>query len=82
MDVAIPIFDGLTALDAIGPYEVLSRLPGARVHFLAVEAGPKRTDSARDRVRPGPAVRQRIGREGLARGHGAGAEAIVTATGA
>ncbi len=43
MDVAIPIFDGLTALDAIGPYEVLSRLPDARVHFLALEAGPKRT---------------------------------------
>jgi putative intracellular protease/amidase len=43
VDVAIPIFDGLTALDAIGPYEVLSRLPGARVHFAAVEAGPKRT---------------------------------------
>jgi putative intracellular protease/amidase len=45
MDVAIPIFDGITALDAIGPYEVLSRLPGARVHFLALEAGPKRTDN-------------------------------------
>jgi len=43
MDVAIPIFDGLTALDAIGPYEVLSRLPGARVHFLALEPGAKRT---------------------------------------
>ena len=45
MDIAIPIFDGLTALDAIGPYEVLSRLPGARVHFLAAEPGPKRTDN-------------------------------------
>ncbi len=45
MDVAIPIFDGITALDAIGPYEVLSRLPGARVHFLALEPGPKRTDN-------------------------------------
>ena len=43
MDVAIPIFDGLTALDAIGPYEVLSRLPDAHVHFLAAEPGPKRT---------------------------------------
>ena len=32
MDVAIPIFDALTALDAIGPYEVLSRVPGAQVH--------------------------------------------------
>ena len=45
MDIAIPIFDGITALDAIGPYEVLSRLPGARVHFLALEPGPKRTDN-------------------------------------
>ncbi|HTX08071.1 MAG TPA: hypothetical protein VME22_05635 [Solirubrobacteraceae bacterium] len=43
MDVAIPIFDGITALDAIGPYEVLSRLPGARVQFIAKEPGPKRT---------------------------------------
>ena len=30
MNVAIPIFDRVTALDAVGPYEVLSRLPGAR----------------------------------------------------
>ncbi len=46
MDIAIPIFQDITALDAIGPYEVLSRLPGARVHFLGVEgAGPKRTDN-------------------------------------
>ena len=45
LDVAIPIFDGITALDAIGPYEVLSRLPEARVHFLALEPGPKRTDN-------------------------------------
>jgi putative intracellular protease/amidase len=45
MDVAIPIFDGITALDAIGPYEVLSRLPGAHVHFLALQPGPKRTDN-------------------------------------
>ena len=45
MDVAIPIFDGLTALDAVGPYEVLSRVPDARVHFLAAEPGPKRTEN-------------------------------------
>ena len=44
MDIAIPLFDGITALDAIGPYEVLSRLPGARVRFVAVEPGPKKTD--------------------------------------
>ena len=37
MNIAIPIFEGITALDAIGPYEVLSRLPGARVRFVAIE---------------------------------------------
>src|SRR5215210_7016287 len=45
MDVAIPLFDRLTALDAIGPYEVLSRLPGAEVLFVAAQPGPKRTDT-------------------------------------
>jgi putative intracellular protease/amidase len=45
MNVAIPIFDQLTALDAIGPYEVLSRLPGATVTFVAAEPGPKRTET-------------------------------------
>ncbi len=45
MDIAIPIFDGLTALDAIGPYEVLSRLPDTRVHFVALEPGRKRTEN-------------------------------------
>ena len=46
MDVAIPLFDRFTALDAVGPYEVLSRIPGATVHFLAVgEPGPKTTET-------------------------------------
>ncbi|HEX5224453.1 MAG TPA: DJ-1/PfpI family protein, partial [Solirubrobacteraceae bacterium] len=45
MDIAILLYDRVTALDAIGPYEVLSRLPGARVTFVAAEAGPVRTDS-------------------------------------
>jgi putative intracellular protease/amidase len=45
MNIAIPIFDRLTALDAVGPYEVLSRLPGAEVRFLALEPGPKRTET-------------------------------------
>jgi transcriptional regulator GlxA family with amidase domain len=45
MRVAIPIFDQLTALDAIGPYEVLSRLPETTVHFVALEPGPKRTEN-------------------------------------
>ena len=45
MDIAIPIYDDFTALDAVGPYEVLSRLPGARVRFLSAEPGPVRTDN-------------------------------------
>jgi putative intracellular protease/amidase len=45
MNIAILIYDRLTALDAVGPYEVLSRLPGAKVTFVAEEAGPKRTDT-------------------------------------
>ena len=45
MQIAIPIYDGFTALDAVGPYDVLSRLPGAEVVFCAEEAGPRRTES-------------------------------------
>jgi putative intracellular protease/amidase len=40
MRIVIPLFDGFTALDAVGPYEVLSRLPGAEIIWTALEAGP------------------------------------------
>ena len=39
------LFDRFTALDAIGPYEVLSRLPDSRVTFIAKETGPYKTDN-------------------------------------
>jgi putative intracellular protease/amidase len=45
MDIAILIYDRFTALDAVGPYEVLSRLPGAQVTFVAERVGPIRTDT-------------------------------------
>jgi transcriptional regulator GlxA family with amidase domain len=45
MNIAILLYDRFTALDAIGPYEVLSRLPGARVTFVAPQAGPVGTDN-------------------------------------
>ncbi len=45
MHIAILLYDRLTALDAIGPYEVLSRLPGASLSFVAVEPGRVRTDN-------------------------------------
>ena len=44
MDIAILTFDGITALDAVGPYEVLWRLPDARVRFVADEPCLKRDD--------------------------------------
>jgi len=45
MEIAILLFDRLTALDAVGPYEVLSRVPGVEVRFAAREPGPVRTDN-------------------------------------
>ncbi len=45
MKIAILLYDGVTALDAVGPYEVLSRLPGAELGFVAKSKGPQRTDT-------------------------------------
>jgi transcriptional regulator GlxA family with amidase domain len=45
MKIACLIFDKFTALDVVGPYEVLSRLPGAELSFVAKETGPKRSDT-------------------------------------
>jgi putative intracellular protease/amidase len=45
MQIAIPLFDRFTALDAVGPYEVLCRLPGAHVDFVAAEPGVYATDT-------------------------------------
>ena len=45
MDIVIPIFDRFTALDAVGPYEVLSRVPSCGVVFAATRRGPVRTDT-------------------------------------
>jgi len=46
MEIAILLFDRLTALDALGPYEVLSRVPGNRIRLVAKEPGLVRTDNA------------------------------------
>ena len=45
MQIAILIFDELTALDAIGPYEVLRSVPGWEVRFVGPAKGVVRTDS-------------------------------------
>jgi transcriptional regulator GlxA family with amidase domain len=43
--IAIPLYQGFTALDAIGPYEVLRSVPGWEVEFVAKARGEVRTDS-------------------------------------
>ncbi len=45
MQIVFVLFDRITALDAVGPYEVLQRLPGAEVMFAAKAAGEYRTDT-------------------------------------
>ena len=45
IDIAIALFPQVTALDAVGPYEVLQRLPGATVTFVGEHAGEVRTDN-------------------------------------
>jgi transcriptional regulator GlxA family with amidase domain len=46
VEIAILLFDRLTALDAVGPYEVLSRVPGNAVRFVGKTPGPVHTDNA------------------------------------
>lgn len=45
MQIAIVLYPGFTALDFIGPYEVLRWLPKAEVRFLWHEPGPVTADS-------------------------------------
>ena len=45
MQIAFLIYEGLTALDIIGPYEVLSQIPGADVRFVAKRSGSIAVDS-------------------------------------
>jgi transcriptional regulator GlxA family with amidase domain len=46
MQVAIPLFPRFTALDAIGPYEVLQRIPSIDVTFVGHERGEVRSENA------------------------------------
>ncbi len=47
MEIASLLFDGITPLDAVGPFEVLGRLPGAEVKFVAKIRGEHRTKGGR-----------------------------------
>jgi putative intracellular protease/amidase len=39
MDIVIVLFNRFEPLDAIGPYEILAHVPGAKVRFAAPESG-------------------------------------------
>ncbi len=45
MQVAIPLFPRFTALDAIGPYEVLQRIPDLDITFIGHERGEVRSEN-------------------------------------
>ncbi len=45
MQIVIPLFDRFTMLDAVGPYQVLSAMPGTEVRWLGPEAGPLKDES-------------------------------------
>ncbi|MEU2390127.1 DJ-1/PfpI family protein [Streptomyces sp. NPDC007369] len=47
MQIAVLLYNGFTALDAIGPYETLVHLPGAETVFVAERPGEVRCDSGR-----------------------------------
>ena len=45
MKIVFLFYDGMTALDAVGPYEILSRLPDAITYSAAIKSGEISTDS-------------------------------------
>jgi cyclohexyl-isocyanide hydratase len=45
LQVGLLLYPGLTQLDLTGPYEVLTRIPGAEVHTVWKDADPVRSDT-------------------------------------
>jgi putative intracellular protease/amidase len=45
LQVAIALFDRFTALDAVGPYEVLQRIPTLDITFVGHKRGEVRTEN-------------------------------------
>ena len=45
MKIAFALYDQFTALDLVGPYEIIARWPGAEVHFVATGPDPVRADA-------------------------------------
>jgi transcriptional regulator GlxA family with amidase domain len=45
LEIAVYLYPGMTAFDAICPYDILSRIPNSRVRFVAKERGLVRMDT-------------------------------------
>jgi len=45
LTIAIPLFPRFTALDGIGPYEVLQRIPGLDITFIGHQRGEVRSEN-------------------------------------
>src|SRR6187402_2624698 len=45
-EIVIPLFPNFTALDGIGPYEVLQRVPDFHITFIGHERGVVRSDNS------------------------------------
>jgi transcriptional regulator GlxA family with amidase domain len=45
LDIAIVLLDGFTGIDAVAPYEVFSRIPGATVRYIGQAVAPVETDT-------------------------------------
>jgi putative intracellular protease/amidase len=41
VEIAVLVYDGVDSAETLGPAQVLGRLPGARLWFVAAEPGPK-----------------------------------------
>lgn len=52
MDVCIFVYDGVTALDAVGPYESIRRLPGVSTAFVAPRQTPVKVEGQALRIEP------------------------------
>lgn len=44
LQIAILLYPGVTALDAVGPWEVLSRIPNTEIRFVGKEIEPVVTE--------------------------------------
>ncbi|MES2199173.1 MAG: DJ-1/PfpI family protein, partial [Chlamydiota bacterium] len=45
MEIVFLLYEGMTALDMVGPHEILCRVPNAKVYRVALNKGPILTDS-------------------------------------